>query len=132
MREAERAQEPIFIQSFTMTIFLSIIYSSLTLIVYSQYGSSIHWKDFKNEDTRSFWYQIVTTVFPTILLVVYFTHRFKYSPVQQTVFGLGVAILGAMFIFTHNKKKPNLGTYLRLPGITTLWIYCTGKSLVIC
>ncbi|KAF8976705.1 hypothetical protein BGZ46_008042 [Entomortierella lignicola] len=62
-------------------------------------------------------------VFPAILVMVYFSNKFKASNLTQGAMFIVSVICGCYFLHTMY-RSPAMGIMLRAPGIITILVYC--------
>ncbi|KAF9164323.1 hypothetical protein BGX21_000870 [Mortierella sp. AD011] len=62
-------------------------------------------------------------IFPAILIMVYFSNKFKTSKLAQGAMFVVSIICGCYFLHTMY-RSPAMGIMLRAPGIITILVYC--------
>ncbi|OZJ06693.1 hypothetical protein BZG36_00323 [Bifiguratus adelaidae] len=102
-----------FFQALFLTIPFATLLATFDVVVKVQYAEPWTGREFAFKGLRSF---------PSLLMIIYITNRYKSNRLVQATMTIIASICGTYLLF-NIFKAPSLGVMLRSPGLATLWIY---------
>ncbi|MCJ1372040.1 hypothetical protein MMC20_003261 [Loxospora ochrophaea] len=100
--------------SLVHALTLSMLYFTLTLLVYHQYAESY---------TYGTIFSLTLTTFPVLFLLVYLLH--PYAPLLPTqMLFAGMSVAAGCYLLKSSHEDAYLAVMKRAPSLGTLWVWC--------
>ncbi|KAF9434770.1 hypothetical protein BGZ76_007431 [Entomortierella beljakovae] len=110
---AEEDRDYIF-EGVFFSIPTTCLFIVMDILVHRQYGETYTGPEVVKKALK---------VFPAILIMVYYSNKFKLSKFTQGAMFIVSTICGCYFLHTMY-RSPALGIMLRAPGVITILVYC--------
>ncbi|KAG0309835.1 hypothetical protein BGZ98_005375 [Dissophora globulifera] len=113
-KEDEEEVRDFIFEGFFFSIPTTCLFIVMDILVHRQYGETYTGPEVIRKALK---------VFPAILLMVYFSNKYKKSRFTQAGMFIVSAMCGCYFLHTMF-RSPALGIMMRAPGIITILVYC--------